>query len=66
MASLQDSHDVSIFFYGITMGPLKVLHGILLDFYDVAMGFKRRFLWDVHDVSMIVLWDSYGIPIGFP
>ena len=48
------------------MGSLKVFHGILLDFYDVAMGFKRRFLWDVHDVSMIVLWDSYGIPIGFP
>ena len=70
MASLHDSHDVSIifffFFYGIAMGSLKVFHGILLDFYDVAMGFKRRFLWDVHDVSMIVLWDSYGIPIGFP
>ena len=29
--------------------------------YDLSMGIYVGFLWDFHDISMIFLWDSYGI-----
>ena len=39
----------------------------LWDVYDISiaisMGLLLGFLWDVYDISII--WNFYGIPIGF-
>ena len=48
------------------MGSLWNFHGILLDFYDITMGFKKDFLWGFHDASMIFPWESYWIPLTLP
>ena len=48
---------------GILMGFLSSSYAIPCYFYDHSMGFLWGSSWDFHDISMIFLWDYYGMPI---
>ena len=48
---------------GILMGFLCGSYAIPCYVYDLSMGFLWGSSWEFHDISMIFLWDYYGMPI---
>ena len=78
MGFLKDIHggslEILLHFKGMSMGFPLDSYGIYMVFcmifqsifYGINMGFKMDFQGGSYGISMGFLWESFGIPMGFP